>query len=195
MAQTKGIGFHHVQAFVRQRHGEETLRELVASLPAADQEVVRSAIAVGWYDLAVYARLLAALEKMCGRGDGAVVETLGRYEAEQDVTTIQRWLLRLFHPSFAIEQMGKYWSKFHDTGTWTIAKNGERELAAELADWGIVDALSCRELLGYLGRTLELISKHDVRIVHTKCRARGDAVCAFHADWRVVKATEPPPGR
>ncbi len=186
MAQTKGVGFTNVQSFVRERHGDAAWREVTSGLTTEDQEVLRGVIAMGWYDLDLFARLLGAVDRVCGGGDGSVIDALGRFEAERDITRFQQWILRLFHPSFAIAQMGRYWGKFHDSGSWTVVKNGERELIATLEGWGIVDERSCREVNAYLGRTLELISRNAVRIEHPRCRCRGDALCEFRADWRVT---------
>jgi hypothetical protein len=101
------------------------------------------------------------------------------------LTTIQRVFLRLVRPSFAIEQMDKYWRRFHDTGAWTIDRR-DREVTAKLTGWGVIDAALCRELVGYLGRTLELLGGRDVCMDHRRCRGRGDESCEFHARFRAA---------
>ncbi|MCC6559610.1 MAG: hypothetical protein IT372_42380 [Polyangiaceae bacterium] len=184
MATTKGIGFVNVRSFVHERFGAPAWQALVASFPEADRVVLGSIVSIGWYDLALYARLIRALEAQHGTGGLKLVHALGRYEAERDLTTIHAWFLRLFGPHTALDQMGKYWRRFHDTGEWAIERRSDREAVARLEGWGVVDAALCRDLIGYMSRLLELVGGRDVSLDHTRCRARGDARCEFHLRWR-----------
>jgi len=52
-----------------------------------------------------------------------------------------------------------------------------------LENWGVVDVALCRELVGYLGRTIELVGAKNVLMEHPRCRARGDRACFFQARW------------
>jgi hypothetical protein len=183
VALTKGTGFQNVREFVVSRSGVNAWESVVAQLSAPDRAVLEAIVPVGWYDLNVYARLIRAVDERLGVGDLRLVLALGKFEAERDLTTTQRVFLRLVRPSFAIEQMDKYWRRFHDSGTWTTDR-GDREVIATLTGWGGVDVALCRELVGYLGRTLELLGGRDVTMEHRRCRARNDEICEFHATFR-----------
>lgn len=186
MALTKGIGFMNVRDFTCARFGPAGWGGLLDGLSSGERAVLAAVVPVGWYDLTLYSRLIRTLDERLGVGDLRLVYALGRFEAERDLTTIQRVFLQLVRPSIAIEQMNKYWKRFHDTGTWTTER-GEREVSARLAGWGVVDAALCRELVGYLGRTLELLGGSDVFMDHRRCRGRGDDQCEFHATWRSAR--------
>jgi predicted hydrocarbon binding protein len=183
VALTKGIGFANVRAFVTERHGESAWSTVVESLEPEEQQVLQSIVPVGWYDLALYAKLIRRVDAQLGGGNLHLVLALGRFEAERDLTTIHQFFLKFFRTSYAVEQTPKYWSRFHDTGVWTMRVEGDRALTGSLADWGVVDAALCRELVGYLARTLELVGARDVRLDHPQCRARGAARCEFKARW------------
>ena len=90
-------------------------------------------------------------------------------------------------PSIAIEQTPKYWRRFHDTGERTMERRGDRELVGRLDNWGVVDSVLCRELVGYMSRTLELLGAREVMFDHPRCRARGEPTCEFRARWRQKK--------
>jgi predicted hydrocarbon binding protein len=194
MALTKGIGFVNVREFVLARFGQAGWDRLVKRSSPAEQAVLESILPVGWYDLAFYTRLIRALDEELGAGDLRLVQALGRFEAERDLTTIQRVFLRLVRPSLAIENMDKYWRRFHDTGAWTTER-GPREVTARLSGWGIVDAALCRELVGYLGRTLELLGGRDVFVDHRKCRGKGDELCEFQTTWRASSDRDEAPAQ
>jgi len=192
MARTKGVGFNNVRSFVTDSYGAEGWRQMLAMFAGTDREVLDSVVAMGWYDLGLYARLIRAIDARFGAGDLKLAVSIGRYEAEKDLTSIHQWLLRLVRPSIAIEQVGKYWRRFHDTGDWTASLRGDREINARLTGWGVVDAALCRELVGYLQRTLELLGAREVIMEHTRCRVRGEADCEFRALYRLRKDREEP---
>src|SRR4051794_17171462 len=122
MALTKGVGFNNVRSFVTDAHGAEGWAQTLALFEGTDREVLDSVVAMGWYDLGLYARLLRAIDARFGDGDLKVALAIGRHAAEKDLTAIHQWLLRLVRPSLSIEPMGKYWRRFHDTGDWAAER-------------------------------------------------------------------------
>jgi predicted hydrocarbon binding protein len=195
MALTKGVGFNNVQSFVSETYGAKGWADTLAMFQRADREVLESVLAMGWYDLDLYARLIRTIDRRFGDGDLRLAYAIGRYEAEKNMTMIHQWVLRLLRPSSVIEQIGKYWRRFHDTGDWIAERRGEREIIARLSGWGVVDNALCRELTGYLQRTLELLGGGDVSLDHTRCRARGEPdgeFCEFRARYRFRKDRDEP---
>jgi hypothetical protein len=182
-AKTKGISFHNVRTFTLEKYGLEGWIDVLAQLVPEDRRVLDEVVPVGWYSLALYARLIRAVDQIHGAGDLALVVQLGRYEAERDLTTIQRAFLRMASPAFLLEKSAEYWRRFHDTGTWTITREGTTRVRAYLDDWGSGDAAMCRELIGYLSRAFELVGAKNVRIDHGQCRAHGGERCLFLGSW------------
>jgi hypothetical protein len=191
---TKGTTFLHVRAFVIERFGERGWAKVIARLSPDDRAELDSVILIGWYSLPLYARLLRAVDEVHGYGDLALVVHVGRFEAEHDLTVLQRVFLRLANPSYVIEKMGDYWRRFHDSGTWDVKRESDRLLTGYLDDWGCVDLALCRELVGYMSRALELVGAKAVILEHPLCRARGDARCYFKARWGGTAERKPEPG-
>jgi hypothetical protein len=182
-AKTKGVSFVNARSFVTERHGASGWAAVIARLRESDRIEVESAVLVGWYSLPLYARLLRAIDETHGCGDCALLVQLGRFEAERDISTIHRIFLRMPNAGFAVERMGEYWRRFHDTGTWKIERATPAQVDVVLEGWGHVDRGLCRELGGYAGRVLELVGAKNVMMEHTFCRAHGDPMCAFRARW------------
>lgn len=181
-AKTKGIGFTNVKRFTVGRFGEKGWTSLLDALPQEDREELQAIIPMGWYSLPLYARLIRTLDKIHGAGDLGLLKELGRYEAEQDLTTIHRFFLRFTNPAFIVEKTSEYWGRFHDTGTWNVTRD-DRGVSAVLDGWGVVDAALCREVVAYLTRVLELVGAKNVLVEHPKCRGRADPQCLFRARW------------
>ena len=184
-AKLKGISFVNARAFTVERFGDEGWTTTLDHLVVVDRQELANVITVGWYSLALYARLLHALEAAHGEGDFSLVVRQGRFQAERDLTTIQRMFLRMASPAFAIDRIGEYWRRFYDTGTWQTATPTPTRARAALLDWGVVDHALCRGLVGYMGRFLELVGAKNVHVEHPSCRAKGDPRCEFDARWSV----------
>jgi hypothetical protein len=183
-ALTKGINFVNVRAFAETRHAVNGgWNAVVAGLPDADQRVLEGVVAIGWYPLALYARLIRVVDQVHGTGDLQRVVALGKFEAERDLTTLHRIFLRLANPIYLLEKSAEYWRRFHDTGRWVIVQPSPREAIGHLDEWGCIDEGLCTELVGYLGRAFELTGARRVRMEHPLCRARQDARCTFKARW------------
>ena len=187
-ALTKGVGFNHVKAFAQSRWGPEGWTALLGKLRSTDRDAIAEAVPIGWYPLALYVRLIHALDEVHGAGDLGLVVQLGRFEAERDITTIYRIMFRLMSPATVVEKTTDYWRKFHDTGTWEMQRVGNSEIQGALSGWGVVDHALCRELVGYFSRVLELVGAQNVIVEHPECRARGYARCLFRGRWGATAA-------
>lgn len=183
MAKTKGVSFVNAKAFCEER-GADAWPKVLGVLAEADRDTLQSVLAMGWYDLDLYARLIRAIDEQLGRGDLALLQPLGRFGAERDLTTVQRLFFRLSNPAYAIEKTAEYWRRFHDTGTWVVSRVDGTSVSGTLEGWGHVDRALCAELMGYMPRVIELVGGKDAVMVHPRCRARGAAVCEFVLSWQ-----------
>ena len=181
---TKGVRFVNLRAFVVGRFGACQWEEIVASLSNADRATLRGVTAAGWYDHAIIARLVRQMCVSFGQGSTDLAEALGRFEADQDLTTVQRWFVRLIKPGFAIRNMNVYWCRFNDSGQWTSEIDGA-EVIARLTGWEPFEPALCRYLQGYLGRTLEHFGGKRIIIDHPSCRAGGAPRCEFHTRFQI----------
>jgi hypothetical protein len=182
LQQMKGIGFANVHSYVRAQHSEAKWAQVLAELGKEDARIVAATVAVGWYDVLLFARLLRAVDKICGRGDLQLLDEVGKFEAEQDLNRVLRVFLRVLSPLQIFRVEGRLWSHFQDSGKWEIhhVPNG---VDAALKGWAVDEAL-CQELASYLVRLMEFAGGKGVRVLHPTCRARGAKTCVFQYRWR-----------
>jgi len=183
-AQTKGISFLHVRHYADRRFGDAGWSKVLAQLDAADRATVSATVAVGWYDLALYARLLRAFERAHGDGRFQLIAESGTYQAERDLNVVFRILLRLGTPAYVVDKTAEYWSRFHTSGTWKIERRTPNCVYGWLADWGVVDAVLCAELAAYIKRLIELVGGKDVAVAHPECRVKGHRACLYTLTWK-----------
>src|SRR6266542_717428 len=124
VARTKGITLTHARSYAEKAFGPGAWERVLAKSSVEDRTNLGGIVAVGWYDLGLYARTLRAMDAALGRADLALLDDLNRYGAEKDFTTVYRLFFRMGSPIYAIEKTADYWRKFHDTGTWSIEREG-----------------------------------------------------------------------
>lgn len=178
----KGLSFVAVRDYVGAEFDERAWAEVLGTLSARDAETLKTVVGVGWYPIDLYSRLIRAADTTLGKGDLGMVRRVTRFEAERDLPTIHRLLLRIVRPTFVIEKMGELWSRYNSTGRFVIELRGERGVEGTIHDWSNDRAL-CLGTQHYADRALELAGARGVRTQHVKCRASGDATCVIRATW------------
>ncbi|HEX8794969.1 MAG TPA: hypothetical protein VF765_28680 [Polyangiaceae bacterium] len=182
MGRAKGTAFFHDEEYVKQTYGPDAWARVLAAMPAAAAEVRSSIVAVGWYDDTLLVETLRTVEEVLRERDPRIIETLGRFAAEQDLTRIHRVFLRMASPAFVLERATNLWRRFFDSGRWEV-KPAEGGVDGLLIDSAIVHDVFCRNLQGYLQRLFELVGAKDVTVGHPECRVQGGALCRFAIRW------------
>ena len=183
VARTKGVSFINVRAFGLERAGESGWQRVLGELSASERDELATVVAVGWYDLGLYARLIRNVDRVLGSGNLMLLRELGRFEADRDLTTVHRLFIRMASPAWVIEKTMEYWRRFHDTGQWKVHRESGQAVTGTLAGWGVVDEALCVELTGYMPRVVELAGARSAQMAHPSCRARGDQSCDFRLSW------------
>jgi hypothetical protein len=182
-AKTKGLGFTNALTFADQEFGPDGAKRLIDSFSLDEQALLLSMIPAGWYDLEFYARFLRQLALVHGGGTFALIEEYGRFAAKRDINTVYKLLFRITSPGLIFDQAMKLWGRFHDSGVWRVER-GERTATGVLSNWGVVDEVLCRELIGYIETTLTHGNCKRAHLEHPECRARGAPDCVFTGVWQ-----------
>jgi hypothetical protein len=185
LANTKGINFVNVKAFCDERFGHGAWARVLHAMCADDRAALALVAPEGWHDLALYARLIRTLDATLGRGDLGLIQPLGRYQADRDLSGVFRLVFRFASPIRAVEEASRYWDAMHDSGVWHLRRESDSVVSGVLEGWGVVDRALCLELGGYMPRVIELSGGNDARMIHPKCRANGEASCYFEMSWSV----------
>ncbi|MEM9861590.1 MAG: hypothetical protein AAF938_08250 [Myxococcota bacterium] len=164
---------HHMRTWVTRTYGDDAWHELLHSMVTPDRRELEALVPVGWYPLALQHRLLRAIDRHVGRDDGALVDTIGEYEADQDLTVVHRLFLRLANPAFVLEKAGDYWSRFYTAGRWEVQRESPTSARARLSDVEPWDPIFGRYLKAYIHRMWVLVGAKEV---HIDSRDMGDGL-------------------
>ena len=183
----KGLSFVAARDYILKTDGRAGWDRVLGAMAPGDAEVVGAAVGVGWYPLDLYGTFLRTIDAQLGKGDLRWIRPMAHFEAERDVPTIHRLLLKMVRPSFIVEKMSGLWPRYNSTGRLSMERRGERAVNVTLSDWSS-DEVLCLSTQCYSERALELAGAKDVRIAQTTCRARGGAVCLFRIKWGAPEA-------
>lgn len=178
----KGIGFANVKSYVLNRQPSGMWQKVLDSLPPDEASEIDTSIAVGWYEVALFATLLRAVDEVCGNGDLGLMREIGAYEANQDMNRVLRIFLRVLAPSHIFTAEAHLWRHFQDAGAWSWTKV-PGGVDATLSGWVIDDAL-LEELAGYLARMLEFTGGRHVTVRYRIPSLEGVKGCAFEYRWK-----------
>ena len=183
MVKTKGVGLVNALAFVEAHLGAGSQARVLAKMDEADREVLASVITAGWYEAALYGRLLRVIHEVFAPQAPDVLALLGIYGADRDLNTIHRVLLRMANPAFIIEKFGDLWPRFFDAGRWEVSRNSKTSVTGTLRDFDVIEPALCVEMRSYMAHSLALTGAKDVQSAHPACRARNDKACVFALHW------------
>lgn len=177
----KGIGFSNVRQYVLSNHGELGYARVLERMSPEDRATMLTVVAVGWYDVTLFARFLRTVDATFGAGELGLLRGIGAFEAEQDFNRVLRVFLRVLTPNSIFRAEGRLWKHFQDAGEWH-SRAIERGMRAELRGWAADRAL-CEELTGYLVRLVQFTGGTGVTVEHPSCVARGADSCVFIYHW------------
>lgn len=189
MGLTIGSSLVNLRAFIHERHGAFALARFLEELPEPHRSTFASATTDEWYDEATHILANRTYSKLHGGGDPEALYDAGIFSAQNDFTTVYRWIPDIVDVSYAVLDIDRVWRRAHDTGQWTSTVTGDR-IIAKLSGWDVVDEASCCRLKGYIRGALESGGR-VLEIAHPRCRARRDRECEFHVRWHLVKKTPP----
>jgi len=184
VAQAKGSNLHHLREFVRKRFDDGAWKRLIAQLSEPEQDTWRAVVPVGWYPLLLQLNTLAALERVLGHGDGALIEELGAFEAKQDLTVIHRLFLRMANPAYLLEKSAEYWNRFYDEGTWEVTRVSAQEARGLLRGVQLMNDDFGRYLSAYIRAMWKLMGAELEHSAYEIIQELGAPVLVVEGRWR-----------
>ena len=184
VANVKGSAVASRVLWVRLGHGAAGIERLI---PQCSPEL-RAAIEAGidkarWYPLALFLELNVTIDRLFGRGDGALIRELGRHAADANLTTIYRLFYKVGTPMWILGRAARLWGAHYDTGSLEVLTRGPSTAVLRIRGFAAPDAVHCTAVAGWCERSIELSGGKRVEVVEPLCRTRGDVLCQLEATW------------
>lgn len=165
--------------------GMGRLQQVLQRLPPADREILEGVIMpIGWYPLALNIRLDAAIAHVLSPRDRdkAFVE-MGRASAEEKLNGPHHVFIRKGDPHFLLSHAPEIYRLYYAVGARSYEKTGPHSAVLRTVGAESVTEADCLTIIGWYERAIEMSGGREVRIIHTKCRARGSGHCEYHCAW------------
>lgn len=180
----KGTSLKSALSYIQQTFGDEKLSQVLAALPPPEQAALsKLVLASDWYPFQTYQLLLTAMDRVLGQGDEQICRACGRFDAEYDLNKVYKIFYRLGAPLFIIGNAPLVWRSYYDSGRVEVEKINATRVKLQIREADEYARVVCREMEGWMERTIELSGGRQVKAEETQCRARGAAWCEYLVNW------------
>lgn len=183
-AEIKGTTFQLRLRFVRERWGEEAVERVLAAMAPDDAAVVRGALPIGWYPLALNARLDEAISRTMTDGGETVYRELGSHAAVELAREIYSAYVADATPREFLEASTKMY-RLHYRNAGSKRDEFPGPGVAEVTFEGGAETYrsNCVSKGGFLTKGVEVSGGREVSCEEVGCALRGDPACVFRLRW------------
>jgi uncharacterized protein (TIGR02265 family) len=181
-AQVRGLLFLGRFEYLRREHGPATVEAVPQALDEADRTALRGVDRRAWYPFGTLLRLDRAIACLTAPGDDTVYERLGAASARQRT----EWLgadTRLYSVHGFFSRVAEQHRRLHSFGEAAYRRRGFREGELSFSWYPEIDGAFCRATLGYLRRSVELLTGARATVEERSCQTRADASCRYWIAW------------
>lgn len=178
--------------YLRESHGGEGLRRVLARLPDADRSRLTSVDREAWYPFGLLMRLDRAIAEVVSPSDPTIYERLGVASSRHRT----EWLgehARLISVHGFLSRVAEEHRRFHNFGKAEYRRTGFTEGQLAYSDYPELDEIWCRASCGYFRGAIEFLTGGPAGVEERQCQCRGDAACVFHVHWSGSGAIKLPP--
>ena len=181
-SKVKGVMFGGRKQFLNDVAGEEGFNAVLAKLPPAIANTLRTPLASAWYDFSSLVQIDRAIYETLKSQYPNVLALIGAASAELGIGKVYRSLDSeglIQH----LENNALFHTQYQKFGNVRFEKtpNGGRMI---YANYPCYSPIYCASAVGFF---LESILRHggtDPNVVETKCQCMGDSSCVFEMSWR-----------
>lgn len=182
--QIKGTMLRAHLTWLERQAGMGARERLLSELDATTAELVRQPVLPSfWYPFRALIALDRGIARVVGLPAERVARELGRFSAEQNLTTFYKAFQRK-DPHEFFRQEALLHDRFLDFGRAVYTPRGEGAGLIRLLDYPCCSPLFCLSATGYYQRAAELQGGRAVIVQELGCLCRGDPACEFDVRWQ-----------
>lgn len=120
--------------FVR-KQGSDAFDQVVAALgPDLREPFASGPLETQWYPYMYLVELSTVIDRVLGKGDLMLCETMGSFSCEHNLTGIYRLFFRFGNLDFLLDRAAKAWRSQYDFGTMQLHREAKHRVRMELTD-------------------------------------------------------------
>jgi uncharacterized protein (TIGR02265 family) len=169
--------------FVRDHRGDAGFERVMARLSEADQNSCKQILTGAWYPFDLGERMDKAIADEMGMGD-RVFLLMGEKSAAHNLTKSHKAFVTEKDPHGLLKRAAQIYQVYYDTGHRTYEKVSETKAILRTFESATYSAPDCLTVVGWHRKAIEMCGGEDVRVLETRCRARGADVCEYVCEWK-----------
>ncbi len=187
MGEIKGTAVASTLKYITENYSSDGLKTILDNLTdTKDKEIFSSTIfPSSWYPIQSFSNLCKSIKQAFGKKDPNILRKIGRYSAEQGLTTIYKLFYRFGSPQFIISKASIIWGRYYTSGKLEVVSSDKTSAIVHLIDFDLPSIEICERVMGWMEGSLALSGGKNISIKETLCKARGDAYCRFEAKWEI----------
>jgi hypothetical protein len=179
----KGISMIHMVDYLKAVHGAGSVDRVAARLSAKSAKALKVGTAFEWFDLPTFVEIERTVIALYYGGDIKEAWRMGKYDMEESMNKVYRFLFRFFSPATLIDRSAKVFHTFVEGGNCAIERVGGTEVRATIEGIEPLDECYCHDLRGSFLGLISLCGLKSGEAEHVTCRLRGDKTCSYHVRW------------
>ena len=180
----KGFVLLSRRTFVLEKLGAAALAQIVASLPAADQALLKGPLVVsGWYPADAGVRFDDAIIRVAGGSAAEHFKELGRRSAHDNLAAFQANFLNGRTPQKFLSMAPSLYRLYYERGSREYQETSATSGVLITRDAENVTAGDCLTVIGWYEEALGMLGARQVVVSHPVCRATGGTVCRYEVTW------------
>jgi hypothetical protein len=140
MVEVKGAGVRSGLLWIAKNYGEQARDQLIAQLPAELRDIARTPLAASWYPVALVEHIFGAIPRIAGRTDRAGIESLMKqlnaWIAEDNLTTLYKFLLAFLTPERLTDRMPSLWTTYYRGIDATVQRESQQRAVCTVRGLG-----------------------------------------------------------
>ena len=185
MSNVKGSALASRLLWVRLGHGEAGLERLEhQASPELQPTLVNGVAMARWYPLAQFIELIELIDRLFGKGDGALIKELGKFGAEANLKTVYKLFYKVGTVRWILGRAARLWGAHYDAGQMLVVDEKPGETTLEIADFDTPHRVHCLSVAGWAEKSVEISGGVDANVEELSCRARGDERCLLRVTWK-----------
>ena len=178
----KGGALQSRLEFVRDRAGDAGVERVLTRLPEPDRQRCAQILTGGWYPFELNEKVDHAIAAELAMGD-KVFLLMGEKSAAHNLTKSHKAFVTDKDPHGLLKRAAQIYQAYYDTGRRTYERVSDTKAILRTYESTTYSVPDCLTVVGWHRKAIEMCGGHDVRVVETKCRARGADVCEYVCEW------------
>lgn len=141
------------------KQGEEAFASVSDALgPDARQVMIDGPLETQWYPYMVYIEMSEVIDRVLGSGDLSLVQEMGSFSCEHNLTGIYRLFFRFGNLGFLVDRAAKAWHSQYDFGSMKSSRDPDNKyrVTLELSNCPVPTRVLYLAVKGWVMKAAEL---------------------------------------